>query len=348
MAEITLDVAGRGRLDQVLVALLPAETLPGTDGDVYLDDEGTPIARRVAGAVTALGPLDWRRPADVASNAPVIVATAGRIPLGSLPTGALVLVAAAGTRVDDARQTNWRRAWTAGASESVLIPVPADDAAARAPELAAAYSSGPLVEVTTTRQPAGPGRTVFLTGLSGSGKSTIARALVARLAVQRTVTLLDGDVVRTHLSRGLGFSREDRDLNIRRIGWVAGEVTKHGGLAVCAPIAPYDETRQWVRRTVESAGGPGSFVLVWVSTPLEECERRDVKGLYARARAGEITGFTGIDDPYEPPADAELAIDTTDVTVDAAVDQIVRLESAVGTADSGAAQASRSGSRSDG
>ena len=118
-------------------------------------------------------------------------------------------------------------------------------------------------------------------------------------------------MVRTHLSRGLGFSREDRDLNIRRIGWVAGEVTKHGGLAVCAPIAPYDETRQWVRATVDAAGGPGSFILVWVSTPLEECERRDVKGLYAKARAGEITGFTGIDDPYEAPRDADLTIDTT-------------------------------------
>jgi sulfate adenylyltransferase len=164
---------------------------------------------------------------------------------------------------------------------------------------------------------------VLLTGLSGSGKSTIARALVERLAGERTITLLDGDVVRTHLSRGLGFSREDRDLNIRRIGWVAGEVTKHGGLAVCAPIAPYDETRQWVRATVEAAGGPGSFVLVWVSTSLEECERRDVKGLYAKARAGEIKGFTGIDDPYEPPRDADLVIDTSEVSVPAAVDQIL-------------------------
>jgi sulfate adenylyltransferase len=149
--------------------------------------------------------------------------------------------------------------------------------------------------------------------------------LVERLAGERGITLLDGDVVRTHLSRGLGFSRADRDLNIRRIGWVAAEVTKHGGLAVCAPIAPYDETRKWVRTVVDEAGGPGSFVLVWVATPLEECERRDVKGLYAKARAGELKGFTGIDDPYEAPDDAELVIDTTTVAVAEAVDRIVAL-----------------------
>jgi sulfate adenylyltransferase len=182
-----------------------------------------------------------------------------------------------------------------------------------------------LVEIDTEPQPIGTGRTLFLTGFSGSGKSTIARALVERLNAQRSVTLLDGDVVRTHLSRGLGFSREDRDLNIRRIGWVAGEVTKHGGLAVCAPIAPYDETRKWVRSTVEAASGPGSFLLIWISTPLEECERRDVKGLYAKARAGEITGFTGIDDPYEPPLDAELTIDTSVVPLMDAVTQIENL-----------------------
>lgn len=325
MAAITVDLAERGRLDQVLIALLPADALPGEDGDVYLDDEGTPVARREAGAIVPLATVSWRRPVDVASGAPVVVAAAGRIPAGPLPVGALLLVPAAGARPDDARQIQWRRSWSAGATDVVPIPLSGAEAGDRAGEIAAAYSSGPLVDVETTPQAAGDGRTVFLTGLSGSGKSTIARALVERLAAQRTVTLLDGDVVRTHLSRGLGFSREDRDLNIKRIGWVAGEVTKHGGLAVCAPIAPYDETRQWVRRTVEAAGGPGSFVLVWVSTPLAECERRDVKGLYAKARAGEITGFTGIDDPYEPPLDADLTIDTTAVSVDAAVAEIERL-----------------------
>src|SRR5947199_246472 len=204
----------------------------------------------------------------------------------------------------------------------LLDPVPAKEAERRAPELAASYSIGKLVNVATVPQPPGVGRTVFFTGFSGSGKSTIARAVVERLAGTRTITLLDGDVVRTHLSKGLGFSKEDRDVNIRRIGWVAAEVTKHGGLAVCAPIAPYDATRQWVRQQVESAGGPGSFLLVWVSTPLEECEKRDVKGLYAKARRGEITGFTGIDDPYEAPADAVLELDTSKVSLAAAVAKV--------------------------
>jgi len=199
--------------------------------------------------------------------------------------------------------------------------------------LASSYGDGRLITVDTVPQPVGSGRTLLLTGLSGSGKSTIARALVERLAAEETrgnrpdlsVTLLDGDVVRTHLSRGLGFSREDRDINIRRIGWVAAEITKHGGLAVCAPIAPYDETRRWVRAAVEAAGGPGSFLLVWVSTPLSVCEARDVKGLYAKARRGELTGMTGIDDPYEEPADADLVIDTSDVSLDDAVASVLAL-----------------------
>jgi sulfate adenylyltransferase len=323
MAATTLDVAERARLDQVLIGLLPASALPGEDGDVYLDEEGTPIARREGGDVVALLAVAWRRPSDVASAATVVVAVDGALPAGTLPDGALLLLPSAGIRPDDSRHAVWSAAWSVTASSVVPIPVTPADAASRADDLAAAYSSGPRVEVDTLPQRAGSGRTLFLTGLSGSGKSTIARALVERLAGERTVTLLDGDVVRTHLSRGLGFSREDRDLNIRRIGWVAGEVTKHGGLAVCAPIAPYDETRQWVRATVEAAGGPGSFVLIWVSTPIEECERRDVKGLYAKARAGEIKGFTGIDDPYEAPQDAELTIDTTVVSVEEAVEQIV-------------------------
>jgi adenylyl-sulfate kinase len=153
------------------------------------------------------------------------------------------------------------------------------------------------------------GVTVFLTGLSGAGKSTIADALVADLESDGVpVTVLDGDVVRTHLSSELSFSREDRDLNIRRIGFVAGEVVKHGGTVVVAAIAPYEQARQDARQLVEKHG---RFVLVHLSTPLEVCEQRDVKGLYAKARAGEIPGFTGIDDPYEPPANPELTIDTS-------------------------------------
>lgn len=325
MSDITLDVAARAVLDQVLIGLLPASALPGADGDGYLDEEGTPIAVREGDAVSSRQPVKWRTPESVASSQPVVVAIGGQLPAEPVPAGSLLLLAAAGVRADDTRHAEWASAWSAAGADIVKIPVTAAEAGPRAAELAAAYSSGSLLEIATIPHGAGNGRTLFLTGFSGSGKSTIARALVERLNAERSVTLLDGDVVRTHLSRGLGFSREDRDLNIRRIGWVAGEVTKHGGLAVCAPIAPYDETRKWVRATVEAAGGPGSFLLVWISTPIEECERRDVKGLYAKARAGEITGFTGIDDPYEEPADAELVIDTTHVDVPDAVEQIISL-----------------------
>ncbi len=172
------------------------------------------------------------------------------------------------------------------------------------------------------RPPAQAGLTVLLSGLSGSGKSTVARALAVRLIEQgtRSVSLLDGDVVRHHLSKGLGFSRVDRDLNVRRIGFVASEITRAGGIAVCAPIAPYDGTRRDVRAMVEAHGG---FVLVHVATPLAECERRDRKGLYARARAGEIPEFTGISDPYDEPTDAEVTIDTTGRPVDACVSDVM-------------------------
>ncbi|HVA59803.1 MAG TPA: adenylyl-sulfate kinase [Mycobacteriales bacterium] len=166
-----------------------------------------------------------------------------------------------------------------------------------------------------------PGLTFFFTGLSGSGKSTIARALVDRLLdAGRAVTLLDGDVVRTHLSAGLGFTRADRETNIRRVGFVAAEVTKHGGVAVCALIAPYDGPRRSVRAMVEREG---RFVLVHVATTLEVCEQRDVKGLYARARRGELTEFTGVSDPFEPPADADVVVDAGTGSVEDAVDRIL-------------------------
>ncbi len=165
------------------------------------------------------------------------------------------------------------------------------------------------------------GLTVFFTGHSGSGKSTIATSLRARLLERgRRVTLLDGDIVRQHLSSELGFSREHRDLNIRRIAFVAAEVTRHGGVALCAPIAPYDATRKNARRLVEEHGG---FVLVHVATPIEVCEARDRKGLYAKARAGLVKEFTGVSDPYEPPADAEVVIDTSGIDRDAAVDRLI-------------------------
>jgi sulfate adenylyltransferase len=167
------------------------------------------------------------------------------------------------------------------------------------------------------------GLVVFFTGFSGSGKSTLARALHDVLLERgdRTVTSLDGDVVRRHLSAGLGFSREDRETNIRRIGWVAAEVSRHGGVAICSPIAPFDSTRREVRAMVEAAGG--GFVLVHVSTPIEECERRDRKGLYAKARAGDIPDFTGVSSPYEVPADAAVTVDTTGRSIEDALGDVL-------------------------
>ncbi len=166
------------------------------------------------------------------------------------------------------------------------------------------------------------GFTVFFTGLSGSGKSTIANVLLVKLLELggRPVTLLDGDIVRKHLSSELGFSKEHRDINIRRIGFVASEITKNGGIAICAPIAPYDATRKDVRAMIEPGGG---FLLVHVSTPLEVCEGRDRKGLYAKARAGTLPEFTGISDPYEVPDDADVAIDTTQLTPEEVAQQII-------------------------
>ena len=166
------------------------------------------------------------------------------------------------------------------------------------------------------------GFTVFFTGLSGSGKSTLANVLRVKLLElgTRPVTLLDGDIVRKHLSSELGFSKEHRDINIRRIGFVASEITKNGGVAICAPIAPYDAVRKEVRTMIEPFGG---FVLVHISTPLAICEVRDRKGLYAKARAGLIQQFTGINDPYELPDDAEIAIDTTDLAPEDAVQEII-------------------------
>ncbi|MBC9245433.1 bifunctional sulfate adenylyltransferase/adenylylsulfate kinase [Paracoccus sp. 11-3] len=166
------------------------------------------------------------------------------------------------------------------------------------------------------------GFTVFFTGLSGSGKSTVANALMVKLMEMggRPVTLLDGDVVRKHLSSELGFSKEHRDINIKRIGYVASEITKNGGIAICAPIAPYTATRRAVREMAEQYG---AFVEVHVSTSLEECERRDRKGLYKLAREGKIKEFTGISDPYEEPAKPELRVDTQDIDVDSAAHQVL-------------------------
>jgi sulfate adenylyltransferase len=166
------------------------------------------------------------------------------------------------------------------------------------------------------------GFTVFFTGLSGSGKSTIANVLMVKLLQMggRPVTMLDGDLVRQHLSSELGFSKEHRDINIRRIGYVASEITKNGGIAICAPIAPYDQTRRDVRSMVDGLGG---FILVHVATSVEVCEQRDRKGLYAKARAGIIKEFTGISDPYEVPENAEVVIDTGALSPEEAAQQVL-------------------------
>lgn len=163
------------------------------------------------------------------------------------------------------------------------------------------------------------GACIWFTGLSGSGKSTTAEALVPLLEARgRTVTLLDGDVVRTHLSSGLGFDREDRDTNVRRVGYVASEVVRHGGLVVAALVSPYREARAEVREMV----GDG-YVEVYVDTPLEVVEERDVKGWYAKARSGEVKEFTGISDPYEEPTDADVIIDTTRLSPEQAAHQLL-------------------------
>lgn len=166
------------------------------------------------------------------------------------------------------------------------------------------------------------GFTIFFTGLSGSGKSTIAKSLYSKLMEvgSRPVTLLDGDIVRTHLSSELGFSKEHRNLNIRRIGYVASEITKNRGAAICAPIAPYEKSRNYVKEIISQYG---QYILVHVSTSLDVCQERDTKGLYKKAKEGLIKGLTGVDDPYEAPKDADLVIDTDGISVSDAVRDIV-------------------------
>lgn len=180
-----------------------------------------------------------------------------------------------------------------------------------------------LDELRKTYPPPGrQGFTLFLTGLSGAGKSTIAKVLYSKMLEigNRPVTLLDGDIVRHNLSSELTFSKEHRDINVRRIGFVACEITKNRGIAICAPIAPYERTRREIRQAIESHGG---FIEIHVATPLEECEKRDRKGMYAKARAGLIKGYTGIDDPYEAPTAPELRINTTDITPDEAAQEVL-------------------------
>ena len=186
------------------------------------------------------------------------------------------------------------------------------------------FSYPEVVEELQKQRPAlsKRGFTIFFTGLSGSGKSTLAKGVLVKLLDEgrRPVTLLDGDIVRTHLSSELGFSKEHRSLNVRRIGFVASEITKNGGIAICAPIAPYRLDRQFNRGMIDPLGG---YIEVFVNTPLEVCEQRDVKGLYAKARKGLLKQFTGIDDPYEKPEHAEIVIDSSDENPEVLVNQIL-------------------------
>lgn len=185
-----------------------------------------------------------------------------------------------------------------------------------------AAGAGTITWWATAREDRG-GAVVMFTGLSGSGKSTVARAVADRLREidDRTVTLLDGDEVRSMLSSGLGFSRADRERNVQRLAWVAALAARHGGIALCAPIAPYEEMRADARRIALDAGA--DFVLIHVDTPIEVCERRDRKGLYARARAGEIEHFTGISDPYEIPLEPDLTLDTSVRSLEECVETVI-------------------------
>ena len=242
--------------------------------------------------------------------------------------GVPIPVIGAGEWAYDPRSEVWR--------PLALIEPGAEQGELTASELGALLDSGAEVpawlappdvarELRRARPPrAERGLAIFFTGLSGSGKSTIARGLAEALTERgdRTVSLLDGDHVRRLLSAGLTFSRADRDLNIARIGYVAAEVARHGGIAICAPIAPYAEARAAARRMVTEVG---DFLLVYVSTPVDVCAARDRKGLYAKARAGLITGFTGVSDPYEEPRDADLVLDTSVMTRQEAVDAVLKL-----------------------
>jgi len=343
------------------VTLALPEAIAGQDVEL-VDPEGLPLARLSSAELTALaapshGPFRrlHRSPREVRAAHPeaLTVPVAGPLTLVDLDAiraeragRPVVLLALTGvgtpqglTPVGLLRAT-LAAAGLLGDAHVVAVPLPSHGDATVDHQLGqrvvANYAPGevlattgagdlpdPVARVVEQDQPAERGVVVFFTGLSGSGKSTLAQALndLVLEAGERTVTSLDGDVVRRNLSAGLSFSREDRETNIRRIGWVASEIARHRGLAICSPIAPFDETRRQVRAMVEAAGG--DFVLVHVATPLEECERRDRKGLYAKARAGEIPDFTGISSPYEEPDDAAVRVDTTGRTIDDALADVL-------------------------
>ncbi|WP_299449797.1 adenylyl-sulfate kinase [uncultured Serinicoccus sp.] len=329
-------------LELLRLGLLPADLVDVPAGPVTLvDAEGVPVVD-----VDHEDGLTWRSPrssrpferwhlTDADVELPAVLVDDHEA-LAGLPEGTRTVVVLASTDGDDNQRDLdlVRAARTLAQEQGYAVGVaPVGRSADRRTDKVTHLQQvlGGTDHVRDLTSPAGGtaylegrgGVVVLLTGLSGSGKSTLARALRDRLVEDegRTVSLLDGDVVRRHLSAGLGFSPEDRETNVRRIGWVAAEIARHGGTAIASPIAPFDGTRRAVRAMVEGRGG--RFVLVHVATPLEECERRDRKGLYARARAGEIPDFTGISSPYETPTDATLTLDTTDRDVDELVDQIL-------------------------
>jgi len=295
-----------------------------------------PLARRAEGPAA-----DLRARAAVAAayGATHLLADAADVPApAAMPAGtkngAVTLpgvripVISAGEWAYDPRSEVWR--------PLALIEPGAEQGELSDSELGALLDSGAEVpgwfapesvarELRRARPPRSErGLAIFFTGLSGSGKSTIARGVAEVLTERgdRTVSLLDGDQVRQLLSAGLTFSRADRDLNIARIGYVAAEIARHGGIAICAPIAPYAQARAVARKLVTQVG---DFLLIYVSTPVEVCAARDRKGLYAKARAGLIKGFTGVSDPYEEPRDADLVLDTSAMTRDQAVGAVLRL-----------------------
>ena len=263
------------------------------------------------------------------ADAPGVAGSPGGTKPGPLDLpGVPIPVISAGEWAYDPRSEVWR--------PLALIEPGAEQGELTDSELGALLDSGAEIpawfappsvarELRRARPPrAERGLAIFFTGLSGSGKSTVARGLAEALIERgdRTVSLLDGDQVRHLLSAGLTFSRADRDLNIARIGYVAAEVARHGGIAICAPIAPYAQARATAREMVTEVG---DFLLIYVSTPVDVCAARDRKGLYAKARAGLIKGFTGVSDPYEEPRDADLVLDTSTMTRQQAVDAVLKL-----------------------
>jgi len=354
--------APRSRFDEdgPVRLTLPPELRESAEGVELVDPEGLPLAHRAAdGALTPLRQPEYgafRRlhlpPTQVrADHEGALFVPLDRCPdekdlalIGARREGRhVVLLALCGTGTPRGLtpvglvRVALRTAELLGDTDVVAVPLSAHPDSSLRTTVVANYAAGEildevtgqhdipaaLAEIRAQDQPEQRGVVVFFTGLSGSGKSTLARALSDRLLEQgvRTVTSLDGDVVRRNLSKGLTFSREDRETNIRRIGWVAAEIARHHGVAICSPIAPFDATRKAVRQMVTDAGG--EFILIHVATPLAECERRDRKGLYAKARAGQIPEFTGISSPYETPEDATAVVDTTGRTISEALADVI-------------------------